>query len=323
MPYAILRFKKRKAGSIASCERHNERKKEAYKSNPDIDISKSKDNYYLIKPHNYTYKQEIKKLIKEANCKVRKDSTMLVETLITASPEFMKNLSSEEQKEYFTIATEFLIDKIGKKNIISAVVHMDETTPHMHLVFCPITKDNKLSAKTFLGNQKTLSNWQTEYHNVMSKRWECLERGQSSMETKRKHIPTWLFKLGGKLDKQYDEIVKTLEDISIFNVSKTRDKAIKQLSKWLPEVERFSNEVAKSKQYISSLEQKVSNEKSATSYLKKELDKKEIEIFGKSCDIEELEYQVRKQQKILDKIPIEILEKIQNERGVKNGRENR
>ena len=44
MPYAILRFKKRKAGSIASCERHNERKKEAYKSNADIDINKSENN---------------------------------------------------------------------------------------------------------------------------------------------------------------------------------------------------------------------------------------------------------------------------------------
>ena len=37
-PYAILRFQKRKAGGVAACERHNERKKEAYKSNPDIDI---------------------------------------------------------------------------------------------------------------------------------------------------------------------------------------------------------------------------------------------------------------------------------------------
>ena len=43
MPYAILRFQKRKAGGVAACERHNERKKEAYKSNPDIDMERSKD----------------------------------------------------------------------------------------------------------------------------------------------------------------------------------------------------------------------------------------------------------------------------------------
>ena len=50
MPYAILRFQKRKAGSVAACERHNERKKEAYKSNPDIDMGRSKENYHLVAP---------------------------------------------------------------------------------------------------------------------------------------------------------------------------------------------------------------------------------------------------------------------------------
>ena len=59
MPYAILRFQKRKAGGVAACERHNERKKEAYKSNPDIDMERSKNNYHLIAPPKYTYKKEI------------------------------------------------------------------------------------------------------------------------------------------------------------------------------------------------------------------------------------------------------------------------
>ena len=50
MPYTILRFKKLKGGAISGCERHNERKKEIYKSNPDIDIEKSKQNYHIIEP---------------------------------------------------------------------------------------------------------------------------------------------------------------------------------------------------------------------------------------------------------------------------------
>ena len=94
---------------------------------------------------------------------------------------------------------------------------MDERTPHMHLCFVPITPDNKLSAKAILGNQKSLSEWQTAYHERMSSRWNQLERGQSSMETKRKHVPTWLYKLGGRLDKQYEEIVSALSDINAFN----------------------------------------------------------------------------------------------------------
>lgn len=198
MPYAILRFQKRKAGGVAACERHNERKKEAYKSNPDIDMERSKNNYHLIAPPKYTYKKEINRMVAEAGCRTRKDSVMMVETLITASPEFMNQLPPEEQKAYFTMALDFISERVGEQNILSAVVHMDERTPHMHLCFVPITPDNKLSAKAILGNQKSLSEWQTAYHERMSSRWNQLERGQSSMETKRKHVPTWLYKLGGR-----------------------------------------------------------------------------------------------------------------------------
>ena len=190
MPYAILRFQKRKAGGVAACERHNERKKEAYKSNPDIDMERSKNNYHLIAPPKYTYKKEINRMVAEAGCRTRKDSVMMVETLITASPEFMNQLPPEEQKAYFQTALDFISERVGKQNILSAVVHMDERTPHMHLCFVPITPDNKLSAKAILGNQKSLSEWQTAYHERMSSRWNQLERGQSSMETKRKHVPT-------------------------------------------------------------------------------------------------------------------------------------
>ena len=82
MPYAIMRFKKQKGGAVASCERHNERKKEAYKSNPDIDVERSKDNYHLIAPHNYTYKKELNRLIQDAGCRTRSDSVVMVETLV-------------------------------------------------------------------------------------------------------------------------------------------------------------------------------------------------------------------------------------------------
>ena len=73
MPYAILRFQKRKAGSVASCERHNERKKEAYKSNPDIDTERLKDNYHLVPPPRYTRsekKSTVWKKKQDARCGV-------------------------------------------------------------------------------------------------------------------------------------------------------------------------------------------------------------------------------------------------------------
>ena len=72
MAYTILRFKKDKGGAVAGCERHNERKKDAYKSNPYIDITKSKENYHIIQEPKYTYSRKIKDLIKNMGVKLEK-----------------------------------------------------------------------------------------------------------------------------------------------------------------------------------------------------------------------------------------------------------
>ena len=82
MPYAIMRFTKRKRGSINSMEAHNERKKEQYKSNPDIDKTRSVENFHLIQPQ-HKYYAEILKRVEAAKCRIRKDSVLMIETLVT------------------------------------------------------------------------------------------------------------------------------------------------------------------------------------------------------------------------------------------------
>ena len=120
--------------------------------------------------------------IEKEGCKVRKDSVLMVETMITSSPEFMTSLPVEEQREYFESAMKFIRQEVGEQNIFAATIHMDEKTPHMHICLTPITPEGKLSAKLVLGNQKKLSEWQTRFHEHMSARWSQLERGISAME---------------------------------------------------------------------------------------------------------------------------------------------
>lgn len=311
MPYAILRFAKKTSGQLASTERHNERKKEAYKSNPDIDMERSRLNYHLIAPQESTYRKRIKALTEKSECKVRSNSVMLVETLITASPEFITILSEEEQHEYFQRALEFISERVGKQNIISAVVHMDERTPHMHLSFCPITKDNRLAAKDFLGNQKTLSQWQTDYHECMQVKYPELERGVSSMITKRSHIPTWLFKKGERLDKMVDEIRVALSDIGTFNAGKKRDKALEILFKWYPQADAFSSEIKKYESNVRKLKGDASIEKQNTAYWKEHSGELEERIYKANCHIRELSAVNDRQKRLLDRIPPEILEQLQ------------
>ena len=95
MAYVILRFSKQKGNPSARIEAHHERTKEEYKSNPDIDTSKSKNNIHLITPQ-MRYKEEVDRRIKESGCRIRKDSTRFVDTLITASPEFFKDMTHEK-----------------------------------------------------------------------------------------------------------------------------------------------------------------------------------------------------------------------------------
>ena len=311
MPYAILRFAKKTSGQLASTERHNERKKETYKSNPDIDMERSKLNYHLVVPTDTTYKKRIKALTDEAGCKVRSNSVMMVETLITASPEFMKSLPEEEQHEFFERALQFISERVGKQNIVSAVVHMDETTPHMHLSFCPITKDNRLSAKDYLGNQKTLSDWQTDYHERMSQRYPELERGLSSMITKRSHIPTWLLKKGERLDKMYDEIRVALSDIGAFNAGKKRDKALGLLLKWYPQADAFSGEIKKYEDNVCKLKGDANIQKDNSEYWKSHSAELEERIYKANRYIRELSSVNEKQKRLIDRIPPEILEQLQ------------
>ena len=227
----------------------------------------------------------------------------------------MQKLSLTEQKEYFKRATDFMIDKIGKQNIISAVVHMDESNPHMHLVFCPINKENKLSAKSILGNQKSLSEWQTEYFECMHERWNELERGKSSIETKRKHIPTWLFKLSTMLDSRYEQLTKIMSNANAFNIKKTKEQVMELLVTFLPQAKRFEKELERLEPYIESLKDQINTKSKTISRLydeKDDLSKKlDDEKTNNYLRLEDMKHEKNKYKKLLDQVPDEIIKQIE------------
>jgi len=251
--YAIMRFSKHKGGAGA-LEAHHERTKEKYASNPDINTERSKYNFHIIKP-NESYKRETDKRIEAAGCRTRKDSVRFIDTLVTASPAFFIGKSREEWRQFFETAVEFLAKRIGRDNIISAVVHLDEKTPHMHLCFVPITQDGRLSAKEIIGNKAQLTNWQDTFFNHMVKSFPNIERGESAKDTGRRHIPMRVFKQAVRLTKQAARITAALEGINPLNAGKKRDEALEQLNKFIPNMESFETQIMKYKQDIDRLEQ--------------------------------------------------------------------
>ena len=122
--YAIMRFMKYKGPEIGKIEAHDERTKESYASNPDIDPGRTHLNFHLVEPQG-RYRTEAERQIREAGCRTRTDSVRLVETVITASPEFFQGKSMKEIRAFFREALEFIKQKQNPDTIISAVVHMD------------------------------------------------------------------------------------------------------------------------------------------------------------------------------------------------------
>lgn len=308
MAYAILRFQKHKGGASKALSAHHERTKESYASNPDIDRSRTAQNFHLVTPH-WSYEQEIKHRIQMAGCKVRKDSVKFVDTMVAVSPEFSQAHESE-MREFFERAFDFLQKRIGQQNIISAVVHLDEKTPHMHLCFVPLTTDGRLSAKEILGNKKTMIQWQDDFYACMAERWPELQRGAPAVETKRKHLPMQWYKQVTAMDQKLEQMEQVLSDINVFNAGKKRDVALELLARFLPEVESFQAEVNRMQQKLqmSQLETKV--QQAEKEKLMDNLETEKNKSFEKSCKLAALEDRYRKAEKILSQLPPEIIQQL-------------
>ena len=131
------------------------------------------------------------------------------------------------------------------------------------------------------------------------------------MKTKRKHIPTWLYKLGSSLDKQYEEIVSALSDINAFNAGKKRDKALELIAAWLPDVEKFSKEIGKQQAYIDSLKERIGQESDYAGHMRDEKYEQELKVQKANQRIFELQKTNQQMERLLKKIPPEVLEELQ------------
>ena len=307
MAYAILRFAKHKGGASKALSAHHERTKEFYASNPDIDKSRTVQNYHLIAPR-WSYEQEIRHRISMAGCRVRRDSVKFVETLITTSPEFAKAHESE-MPEYFNRAFGFLKERIGEENIISAVVHMDEKTPHLHLCFVPLTKDKRLSAKEILGNKKAMIQWQDDFYACMAERWPELERGAPAVETKRRHLTPQWYKKVTAMDAKLERLETALNDINVFNAGKKREEAIATLKQLLPQVESFQAEIQRMQAAADAAQHQQRRSDRENETLKDELTAERRKSAEQRAKLTVLEERYKRAEKLLSKVPREMIEK--------------
>ena len=304
--YAIMRFAKYKGPEISQIEAHNERTKETYASNPDIDPTRTHLNFHLIKPQD-RYRAESNRQIKEAGCRTRSDSIRVMEALFTATPEFFKGKKRSELKEFFGEALEFIKQNQAPETIISAVVHLDEETPHMHLCFVPLTEDKRLSAKDIAGNKKKLTQWQDKYWEHMVKKYPTLERGETASETGRKHIPTRVFKQMSRLNKQHDKLVEMLSDMKFTNYKDKTAQIVAFLEKYIPDVSAMETQMKKYEKFFRAASGKQKALEKENAELTEALEKSEQQSTLKKLQEARLLNDYERIKGVLDRIPPEII----------------
>lgn len=146
MSIAICRVDKcSSAHDIAGIQIHDRRERQHSHSNPDIDFNRSGDNYSLCDRSNgLSFNAVIDKIIDDeytSKRTIRKDAVRMVQVLFTSDSEFFTDKSTSEQRAFFESCYKWAAEKWGESRIISADVHLDEKTPHLHLNFVPLVED--------------------------------------------------------------------------------------------------------------------------------------------------------------------------------------
>lgn len=267
---------KNTVGSLKNLEREQNREN-ANNRNKLIDTSKSHLNYELV-PGSRDLTDKTLDLVEQSRAngsRIQKNSVVDLSNIITLSRDYADKLGYEGTKYYFSSVVEYFQEEFGKENVTSAIVHLDESKPHMHLHITPINAENgKLQARNVMTRGR-VNKIHTELPKFLQERGFDVERGNSrEKDGTRKDYVRDINKL-----KQLTE--QEREKLSAFK--QKNDVLEKTLDKNKTEIAEISKIRGHKEQEIISVSETLEKEKEA---LKKALNEK-------------LEYE-REMQKLFD-----------------------
>ena len=321
MSYAIIRNENHKMNAVPLLERHNERLNHNY-SNKDIDINRSSENYHLKKIQTETYQQEFERIRTRQELKGNlrlhgeKQSTVLCEFVITSDKEFFNRIGKERTKRFFEDAYDFVTAKAGgEQYILSAVVHMDEATPHMHIAFVPVIngKDRKgnpckrINCSEFWKGRDSYSRLQDEYYDFITSRGYDLERGEKGSTAE--HLSVAEYKLK-KTEEQLAAMLEQIAEIENIEEVKTINLPLNTVAIKRDDFEMLS---AAAKNYVGAKNAEAENVqlKAECLSLKNENEALKSERDNLSGQLHQLEYEYGR---FYDSVADEVALKNENER---------
>ncbi|EIF2088280.1 plasmid recombination protein [Clostridium perfringens] len=277
MSYLVFHLSKYKTSNIVGLQRHNQRENKNY-SNQDIDTTLSNLNFDLVNSEKISFTKKVKDIIdtkKTTQRAIRKDAVTYCECIISSDNDFFRKLDIKEQQRFFEVSLKFLENRIGKDNIISANVHLDETTPHMHLGFVPMNLDGSLSAKKMV-NRNFLREIQENLPYTLQKNGFDIQRGEKDNNVK--HLDQKIYK--SNLNKE----IKRLEALNLKLGEITLEKKESFLGGFKLTREEFQNLKDLAKSFLLNKDKLLELEK-----LEQDLKDQQKSLYIKHKNLERLE----------------------------------
>lgn len=290
--FCIMRTEKRKKSDLGGIQKENTRTATEYNNRvaPGMDIF----NVTLKESNNWL--QDINREIQAAGAKARSNSVMALDTIYTASPEFFQERTNAENDRFFRDCLKFHESHFG--HIISAVVHYDETTPHLHVISVPLTKDGRLSARDVIGNKSKMSKTQDSFFEQVGRGYG-LERGvHMDGQEKKQHISAQeheLREIKQKIAREQErlEAIEHSEETARTRAQEYK-KTAAELQKQIQVLQEERNKQHKSLLLLTKAKHKAQKEVKGLNYT---LQKEKAEFEAITADIKQIsEYLSRAEQ---------------------------
>lgn len=290
--FCIMRTEKRKRTDLGGIQKENTRTATEYnnKVSPGMDIL----NVTLRESNNWL--RDINNEIKTAGARTRSNSVLALDTLYTASSEFFQGKTNEENDTFFRDCLKFHERHFG--HIISAVIHYDETTPHLHVISVPLTQDGRLSARDVIGNKAKMSKAQDEFFEQVGKGYG-LERGiHMDGQEKKKHISAQeheLREIRQKIARGQEELEAVEHSVE---TARTRAQTARQTATELQkQVEQLQEERVKQHNSLKMLSASKTDRQKELKKINNNIRQKQHEFEAITRDLEEVkEYLTEGQQ---------------------------
>lgn len=280
--FCIMRTEKRKRTDIGGIQRENTRTATEYNNK----VAPGMDIFNVTLKESNDWLQDINREIQAAGAKARSNSVLALDTIYTASPAFFQGKTNAENDKFFQDCLKFHNEHFG--HIISAVIHYDETTPHLHVVSVPLTKDGRLSARDVIGNKSKMSKTQDSFFEQVGRGYGLWRGIHMDGQEKKQHISAQEHELREikqeiAREKEHLEAIEHSEETARIRAQEYRRTAAK-LQK---EVEQLQEERQAQHKSLLQLTEAANNKQKEVKHLNYTLQEKRDEFETITADIKQ------------------------------------